>query len=43
LELAVEEVLTMAGISYRKTKRAEKIPGFDQPPHFISRLNLILR
>jgi hypothetical protein len=35
LELAVEEVLTKAGISYRKTKRAEKVPGFDQTPDFI--------
>lgn len=35
LESAVEDVLTKAGISYRKTKRAEKIPGFDQAPDFI--------
>ena len=35
LESAVEEVLTKAGISYRKTKRAEQIPGFDQAPDFI--------
>jgi len=35
LELAVEEVLTKAGISYRKTKRAEQIPGFDLAPDFI--------
>jgi hypothetical protein len=32
LESAVEDVLTKAGISYRKTKRAEKLPGFDQAP-----------
>lgn len=35
LELAVENVLDKAGISYRKTKRAERIPGFDQAPDFI--------
>jgi hypothetical protein len=35
LESAIEDVLTNAGISYRKTKRAEKIPGFDQTPDFI--------
>ena len=35
LELAVEEVLTRAGISFRKTKRAERIEGFDQAPDFI--------
>lgn len=35
LENAIEEILAGAGISYRKTKRAEKIPGFDQAPDFI--------
>jgi len=35
LESAIEDVLSKAGISYRKTKRAEKIPGFDQTPDFI--------
>lgn len=35
LELAIENVLNVAGISYRKTKRAERIPGFDQAPDFI--------
>jgi hypothetical protein len=35
LEVRIEHVLTQAGISYRKTKRAEKIPGFDQAPDFI--------
>lgn len=35
LETAIETVLTNAGISFRKTKRAEKIPGFDQAPDFI--------
>lgn len=35
LEIAIEEKLHKAGISYRKTKRAEKIKGFDQTPDFI--------
>lgn len=35
LESAIEEVLTKAGISFRKTKRAERIEGFDQAPDFI--------
>jgi hypothetical protein len=35
LESAVEEILSAHGISFRKTKRAEKIPGFDQSPDFI--------
>lgn len=35
LELAIEEVLFKAGISYRKTKRAERVAGFDQAPDFI--------
>ena len=35
MESAIEAVLTDAGISYRKTKRAERIPGFDQAPDFI--------
>jgi hypothetical protein len=35
LESAIEDVLTRAGISYRKTKRAERIDGFDQAPDFI--------
>ena len=35
LESAIEELLTRSGISFRKTKRAEKIPGFDQTPDFI--------
>ena len=35
LESAIEEVLSKVGISYRKTKRAEKIEGFDQTPDFI--------
>ena len=35
LEAAIEDVLNKAGISYRKTKRAERILGFDQAPDFI--------
>jgi len=35
LESAIEEVLAGAGITYRKTKRAERIAGFDQAPDFI--------
>lgn len=35
LETAIEEVLTIAGVSFRKTKRAERIEGFDQTPDFI--------
>ena len=35
LESAVEDVLHRAGVSYRKTKRAERIEGFDQTPDFI--------
>lgn len=35
VESAVEDVLTPPKISYRKTKRAERIPGFDQAPDFI--------
>jgi len=35
LESAIEEVLARAGVSFRKTKRAERIEGFDQAPDFI--------
>ena len=35
LESAVEEVLDKAGVSFRKTKRAERIDGFEQAPDFI--------
>lgn len=35
LEVEIEQSLIRAGISYRKTKRAEKVPGFDQAPDFI--------
>ncbi|MBI3292519.1 MAG: hypothetical protein HYZ73_06895 [Elusimicrobia bacterium] len=35
LESAIEDVLSKAGISFRKTKRAERLPGFDQAPDFV--------
>ena len=35
LETAIERVLHKYGISYRKTGRAERIPGFDQAPDFV--------
>lgn len=35
LESAIEEILARAGITFRKTKRAERIAGFDQAPDFI--------
>ncbi|MBF0509789.1 MAG: hypothetical protein HQK57_12805 [Deltaproteobacteria bacterium] len=35
LESAIENILGEAGISYRKTKRAERVEGFDQTPDFI--------
>lgn len=35
LENAIEEQLVRYGISFRKTRRAEKIAGFDQAPDFI--------
>jgi len=35
MESAIEEVLTRAGISFRKTRRAERLVGFDQAPDFI--------
>lgn len=35
LESAIEEVLVRAGVSFRKTKRAERVEGFDQTPDFI--------
>ena len=34
MESAVEEHLRHAGVSYRKTGRAERIPGFGQAPDF---------
>lgn len=35
LESAIEDVLTGAGITFRKTRRAERLAGFDQAPDFI--------
>ncbi len=35
LESAIEEQLSRAGITFRKTKRAERLAGFDQAPDFI--------
>ena len=35
VENAIEDVLSRAGISYRKTKRAERLDGFDQAPDFM--------
>ncbi len=35
LENAIEEQLAASGISFRKTRRAERIAGFDQAPDFI--------
>jgi hypothetical protein len=35
LESAIEDVLAKAHVSYRKTKRAERVRGFDQAPDFI--------
>jgi hypothetical protein len=35
VEVAIKNVLTAARISFRETKRAERIVGFDQAPDFI--------
>jgi len=35
VEVAIKNVLSNAKISFRETKRAERIPGFDQAPDFI--------
>jgi len=35
LECKIEGELVAYGIPYRKTKRAEKLPGFDQAPDFV--------
>ncbi|MFZ1961941.1 MAG: hypothetical protein WAU78_00470 [Roseiarcus sp.] len=34
VESAIEDMLSKAGVSYRKTKRAERVTGFDQAPDF---------
>ncbi len=36
LETAIEEMLDRHQVAFRKTKRAEKIPGFDQAPDFMA-------
>lgn len=35
VETAIEDVLHRAGVSFRMTKRAERLPRFDQAPDFI--------
>ena len=35
VENAIEDVLSRAGVSFRKTGRAERLPGFDQAPDFV--------
>ena len=35
VENAIENELSRAGISFRKTSRAERLPGFDQAPDFV--------
>lgn len=35
VEIAIEGLLTRSGVSFRKTKRAERVSGFDQAPDFI--------
>lgn len=35
LESAIEEQLSRAGVTFRKTRRAERLAGFDQAPDFI--------
>ena len=35
LESAIEEHLVSAGVTFRKTKRAERLAGFDQAPDFV--------
>lgn len=34
MESAIEDQLTRAKITFRKTKRAERVPGYDQAPDF---------
>lgn len=34
METAIEDLLSQAGIPARKTRRAERVPGFDQAPDF---------
>ena len=35
VENAIEDTLSRSGISYRKTRRAERLDGFDQAPDFV--------
>jgi len=35
VENAIEDVLAQAGISFRKTRRAERLPGLDKAPDFV--------
>jgi len=35
VENAIEDVLSRERVSYRKTKRAERLAGFDQTPDFV--------
>lgn len=35
MEVAAEKAMIQAGIPYRKTRRAERIPGWEQAPDFI--------
>lgn len=35
IESAIEGLLSKAGVQFRKTKRAERVTGFDQAPDFI--------
>ena len=35
VENTIEDVLSRAGISFRRTKRAGRLPGFDQAPDFV--------
>lgn len=35
VENAIEDVLSSANISFRRTRRAESLPGFDQAPDFL--------
>jgi len=35
IEVAIKDTLAEAKVSFRETKRAERIPGFDQAPDFI--------
>ena len=35
IETAIEQTLQLHGVSFRKTKRAERVQGFEQAPDFI--------